>query len=146
MITRLSQFFAVLEAHRPGFTAKSSGNSRGVILRGGATPVEVVYEILAGFPAKSVFTAASLLFGSKRRASLVTAAANAPNLLYLYRRLFVSTWKASGSAAAYRVQNEWQSILGVRGQMLRALGLNDTLRGNDRLPGNLRLITTKKEV
>ena len=145
MMTKLSQFYAILEAHRPGFTAKPRGSSRGIIRRGGVSPVVVVHNILTGDTARSTFSAASRLFSSERRAMLVTAAAEAPNLLYLYRRLYVSVWKASGRPAADRVENEWQSILGVRGQMLRALGLKDTLRGDDRLPVHL-LIEEKKEV
>ena len=144
MITRLSQFFAILEANRPGFTAKPRGDRRGTIRRGGASPVEAVYNILTGDTARTPFTAATQVFNSARRAMLVTAAADAPSLLYLYTRLYVSTWNASGRQAAQRVENEWQAILGVRGQMLKALGLKETLRGDGRLPAHL--IISKKEV
>ncbi len=137
MLTRLSQFYSILAANRHGFSAKSGGYRKGTIRRSGSTPAEVVYEVLTGTPAEAQSTALFRLFASEKRRALVAAAADAPSLLYAYRRLFASTWKGTGKPAALRVEREWQSIVSVRGQMLKALGINDPLRGDDRLPGGL---------
>ena len=137
MLTKLSQFYSILRANRHGFSAKSGGYRKGTIRRGGDTPAEVVNEVLTGTPAEAQANALFRLFASEKRRALVAAAADATNLLYIYRRLFASTWKSSGKVAALRVDREWQSVISVRGQMLKALGLNDTLRGDDRLPGTL---------
>ena len=144
MITRMSQFYAVLAANRPGFTAKSRGAQRGVIRRGGKSPVEVVHDIMTGDRTRSQSGAASILFTGARRHMLAVSAPEAPSLLYLYRRAFASTWKGLGRAEAEKVQAEWRAIVSVRGQMLKALGLKDTLRGDDRLP--VHLLIEKEEV
>jgi hypothetical protein len=140
----MSQFYSVLAANRPGFTAKSRGAQRGVIRRGGKTPVEVVHNILTGDRARSQSGAATVLFSGERRRMLAVSAAEAPSLLYLYRRAFASTWKSSGRAEATKIEDEWRAIVSVRGQMLKALGLKDTLRGDDRLP--VHLLIKKEEV
>lgn len=143
MITRLSQFFSVLAVNRHGFSAKSPGYRKGTIQRRGASPAEVVYEVLSGLPARSQSGALTRLFSSEKRQAMVAAAADAPSLLYLYQRLFASTWRAKGKQAALRVDNEWRMILSVRGQMLKVLGIKDPLRGDNRLPGTL--FVAKKE-
>lgn len=146
MITKLSQFLSILAANRHGFSAKSPGSRKGTIRRSGASPAEVVYEILTGTPARSQSTALFRLFPSEKKRVLVASAADAPNLLYLYQRLFSSTWKASGKQAALRVNREWQSIISVRGMMLKALGIKDPLRGDGRLPSSLFVPKKEDEV
>ena len=136
MLTRLSEFYTILAANKHGFSAKLS-ERKGTIRRGGSTPAEVVYEALTGHRAEAISTAAHRLFASDRRRHLIVAAGEAPSLVYIYRRLFSSKWKSAGKHAALRVDREWQSILSVRGQMLKALGINDPLRGDDKLPGTL---------
>lgn len=137
MLTKMSQFYSVLAANRHGFTAKQPGTRKGTIRNGDESPAEVVYRVLNGAPAETVSTAAFRLFSSAKLRHLVTSAAEAPSLLYIYRRVFSSVRSASGDGAALQVEHEWQSILSVRGQMLKALGINDTLRGDDRLSGSL---------
>ncbi len=145
MLTRLSQFYSILTEHRHGFSARSPGYRKGTIRRAGRTPAEVVFEALTGKPASAQSTALYGLFQSDKRRALVSAAADAPALLYLYQRAFGSTWKASGRAAAMQIEAEWRAVLSVRGQMFKALGMKDTLTGDDRLPGSL-LVTKKEEV
>lgn len=145
MLTRLSQFFSILAANRAGFSAKQGGYRKGTIKRGGDSPAEVVYKALTGTPAEAESTALYRLFQSERRRMLVAAAAEAPTLMYIYQRTYASVWKASGRAAALKIEAEWQAILSVRGQMLKALGIKDPLRGDDRLPGSLH-VAKKKEV
>lgn len=142
MLTRLSQFYSILAANRHGFSARQM-ERKGTIRRGGDTPAEVVYTVLTGTPANAQSTALFRLFSSEKRRALVAAAADAPSLLYRYRRLFSSVRRSSGLAAALRVEREWQSILSVRGQMLKALRIKDPLRGDDRLPGTLYTSTKK---
>lgn len=137
MLTRLSQFYSILAANRHGFSAKSPGYRKGTIRRGGVSPAEVVYEVLAGTPVESQSTALFRLFSSTKRQLLVAVAADAPAMLWRYQSLFRATSKSNGWRAARVVDREWQSILSVRGQMLKALGINDPLRGDDRLPGTL---------
>lgn len=134
MLTKLSQFYLILAANRYGFSVKQPGTRKGTIRNGDESPAEVVYRVLTGSRSETVSTALFRLFSSEKRRHLVAAAAEAPSLLYLYRRVFASTWQAKGEPDARRVEREWQSILSVRGQMLNALGINDTLRGDDRLP------------
>jgi len=144
MLTTLSQFFTILAANRAGFTAKQRGTRKGTIRRGGHSPAEVVFEILTGRQAHTLSGAIHDLFGSDRRRLLVAAASEAPTLLYIYQRSFASTWKASGKQAAMEIEAEWQAVLSVRGQMLKTLGLKDTLRGDSRLPMSLRYIPRRK--